>query len=384
MTERVAPLVTFWTPPVDEVVRSFSISSYNMLAQVYVNTSQFPYCPRRYLRRKHRLALTKSLLQSLQVDILCLQEVDCYKEIETYLQEKGYKGIFQLRGGMKKDGCAIFFQSDKFELLAEHSWDCDQVQFPTLKKYCHENWNPYVDERHRRNNIGQCVWLKWRTESEVSYHLCIANVHLFWDPLHEDVKLLQTLQAVHEMDEFIQRCKRDGMEDENVNVFLTGDFNSSPGTLIYKLLTDGQVEWYGQEMEQQFRLSKEPLERTDNNNEMVNTMTTSRSALWTPIFARHVMVNIPFQFKSAIWSVLGKEMDWSNRTEKFTDNIDYIFYTGTQLKPIQVIPCPELLQRYEHFLPNENFPSDHIPLGCRFELVENRWKNHHDQMDKQQ
>ncbi|GJQ14183.1 hypothetical protein GpartN1_g5974.t1 [Galdieria partita] len=374
MTESVASLVSCWTPPVKEVVKSISISSYNMLAQVYVNSSQFPYCPRRYLRRKHRLALTKSLLQSLQVDILCLQEVDCYKEIETCLQEKGYKGIFQLRGGTKKDGCAIFFRSDKFEWLAEHSWDCDQVQFPALKKYCHENWNPYVDVRHRRNNIGQCVWLRWTPEPEVSYHLCIANVHLFWDPVHEDVKLLQTLQAVHEIDEFIQRCKRDWVKNESINVFLAGDFNSSPKALIYRLLTDGQVEWCGQEMEQ----SNHFLELGNNNNhEQMNNTLTNSGGLWTPIFARRVMVSIPFHFKSAIGSVLGKEMDWSNRTEKFTDTIDYIFYTSTQLRPIQVIPSPELLQKYEEFLPNENFPSDHIPLGCRFDLIENRWTNDH-------
>lgn len=123
MTETTAPLLSCWTPRTNSLIKSsISISSYNMLAQVYVNTTQFPYCPRRFLRRKHRLALTKELLQSLQVDILCLQEVDCYNELETWLGEKGYKGVFQIRGGTKKDGCAIFFQSDKLELMAQHYW----------------------------------------------------------------------------------------------------------------------------------------------------------------------------------------------------------------------------------------------------------------------
>jgi CCR4-NOT transcription complex subunit 6 len=355
-----------------------------MLAQVYVNTTQFPYCPRRYLRRKHRLALTKNLLQSLQVDILCLQEVDCYNEIETCLREKGYQGVFQLRGGTKKDGCAIFFRSDKLELAAQHSWDCDQIRLPIVQPFCHQDWNPYLDVRHKRNNIGQCIWLRWKQEPKVSF--CIANVHLFWDPIHEDVKLLQALQAVHEIDEFIHRCKADSdKNEETIDVFLMGDFNTSPGTPVYSLLTNGQVTWQGREEEEEEIMESYYLHRSKTvqvhnydsdyherreedswNNNHNNIMSS-----WSPIFARHATISIPFCFQSAICSVLGKEIEWSNRTEKFTDTIDYIFYTGRCMKPVQVIPCPDFLQRYDHYLPNENFPSDHIPLGCRFELVPN-------------
>lgn len=240
--------------------------------------------------------------------------------------------------------------------------DCDHVELPKLKQYFCEDWNPYTDTRHKRNNVGQCVWLRWTPQPQVACDLFVANVHLFWDPLHEDVKLLQTLQAVHEIDEFIQRCEGGGVWNDHVSVLLTGDFNSSPGTLIYKLLTDGRVKWY----------SHEQLVDIDTLNRTVNNYTTT---LATPIFERHVTVGIPFHFQSAIGSVLGKEMDWSNRTEKFTDTIDYIFYYSTQLRPIQVLPCPELLQKYESFLPNENFPSDHIPLGCRLEWIENKHKD---------
>eukprot|EP00871_Galdieria_phlegrea_P002635 jgi/Galph1/3372/GphlegSOOS_G2011.1 len=370
-----------WTHIKDSSVfdKSFTIVSYNVLAQVYVNTLQFPYCPRKYLRKKYRESLTKTLLEQLDVDIICLQEVDNYEEIERYLKEKGYQGIFKNRSGTKKDGCAIFFK-DKFQLCADHSWDCDQITRPEIKQYFHKDWNQYLETRHKRSNVGLCIALKWLDKDNVPYYLFIANIHLFWNPIHEDVKLLQTLQAVYEIREFMDRFERTlEIANNTTDLVLVGDFNSCPETVIYQFLTNGQVDlsevslmngndywetWKEGESDWTSQSTGEGLATGSNN--FGNVLPSK------PIFAENILISSPFVFQSAVSAVVGKELKWTNRTAKFTETIDYIFYIGKNCKPVQMMPTPEDIDNYVDYLPNENLPSDHIPLGIRFQWLDSK------------
>lgn len=60
-----------------------------------------------------------ALLDGLDADILCLQEVDHFESfLLPELRSRGYDGRYKRRNGpTKRDGCATFWRSDKLVLL---------------------------------------------------------------------------------------------------------------------------------------------------------------------------------------------------------------------------------------------------------------------------
>lgn len=112
--------------------------SYNILAQCYVRSSFFPYCPKGALKWKTRsqLVLQSILSHPMQPSILCLQECDQYDSFwKEALHTHGYDGYmlfypilnvtsvenhmtssryYQQKTGQKKDGVAIFWKADQY------------------------------------------------------------------------------------------------------------------------------------------------------------------------------------------------------------------------------------------------------------------------------
>ena len=55
-----------------------------------------------------------SEFSALDADFVCTQEMDFYDIWSSHFDKLGYKGVYQSRTGTKKDGCAIFYKSDKY------------------------------------------------------------------------------------------------------------------------------------------------------------------------------------------------------------------------------------------------------------------------------
>lgn len=104
----------------------FTLMSYNILAQQYINSQAFLYSHhnQRKLEWQIRFNLLKQEIDTISPDILCLQEVQqCHLiEITTHFQKLGYHTeLYKKRTGLQLDGCTIFFKKDKFE-LSEHQF----------------------------------------------------------------------------------------------------------------------------------------------------------------------------------------------------------------------------------------------------------------------
>lgn len=100
---------------------TFTILTNNCLAE----GQYFPRTNPAHLAFSYRSKLFEKQFQSLNADILCLQEMhqDDFKDwLRPFRGQLGYdQGTFAEHGGDKaKDGLVTFFKRDKFQLIAHH------------------------------------------------------------------------------------------------------------------------------------------------------------------------------------------------------------------------------------------------------------------------
>lgn len=98
---------------------SFTVATYNILANTYIRPTWYPHTPQRMLVAAQRgPALVRHIL-GLAADVLCLQEVedDMFEALEVGLRPGGYTGHFAKKARGKPDGCAMFFRTQVFAAL---------------------------------------------------------------------------------------------------------------------------------------------------------------------------------------------------------------------------------------------------------------------------
>lgn len=143
----------FWPPPIRKWTRTpygrnfrydnrwsqaFVLMSYNILAQTLLEKHRFLYGENRpeCLEWSHRLRCICDEIFAIRPAILCLQEVQNahLNEIENALRPMNYtKPMYKQRTGRDyDDGCAIFYNSDLFELLDYH---CVEYYQPNVEVY---------------------------------------------------------------------------------------------------------------------------------------------------------------------------------------------------------------------------------------------------------
>jgi 2',5'-phosphodiesterase len=96
--------------------------SYNILADVYTDSDYsrevlFPYCPPYALAIDYRKQLLLKEIIGYKADLICLQEVDrklFTSDYEPILNDCGYSGIFDKKGGTIDEGLACFYKNDVF------------------------------------------------------------------------------------------------------------------------------------------------------------------------------------------------------------------------------------------------------------------------------
>jgi mRNA deadenylase 3'-5' endonuclease subunit Ccr4 len=100
------------------MARLFSIASYNVLADSYVNPRWYPNVDPEVLRWDRRKFALAERVARLDADVICLQEVegDAYALLEQSLGAEGYEGVYAKKGGHKPDGCAMFFRNGRLRL----------------------------------------------------------------------------------------------------------------------------------------------------------------------------------------------------------------------------------------------------------------------------
>ncbi|KAK2721533.1 hypothetical protein QYM36_003729 [Artemia franciscana] len=203
---------------------NFTIMSYNVLAQGYIETMPYLYgkCNEENLKwpdRKNRLF---NQFKISNADSVCLQEVEADHYCKTYLsyfQSQGYDGVFKQKTQGKIDGCATFFKKCKFSLKENHSLEMRKNGIDLLN----------------RDNIALISILT--PIKNPDKQICIVNTHLLYNRKREDVRLAQLQILLAEINRVT--CK-------NTNYFpviLCGDLNLTPSSKLYSFLSQGRLKY---------------------------------------------------------------------------------------------------------------------------------------------
>ncbi|XP_037088145.1 nocturnin-like isoform X2 [Pollicipes pollicipes] len=194
------------------------IMQWNALSQTLgVHNDNFTQCPASALEwctRRYRLAEEVS---HYAPDVLCLQEIDHFKFFQKALGTMGYSGIFfpkpdspciYIKGNNGPDGCALFFNTERFELVKAETrvievWKVQSNQVVVLAIL-----------RDRRSGQELCA---------VTTHLKARSGALLSAIRSEQGKDLMAFVAAHCGERPVVVC---------------GDFNAEPSEPVYSAMTE--------------------------------------------------------------------------------------------------------------------------------------------------
>jgi len=331
----------------------FRVVTYNILAEIYATQQMYPYCDFWALSWDYRFQNILRELKEVAPDVMCLQEVQAdHYETHLYqaLNDAGFEGVYKqkTRASMgisgKVDGCAIFWKKSKFHLVESYSIEFNEL----AQRQCQVlGMNPRSEEgaaylnRLSRDNVAQLIVLEFaqpsssRNSARDQNQVCIANTHLYSNKDFPDVKLWQTWQLLQELETFVL--------SRNLPLMICGDFNSTPDTAVYDLLSRSTVH---------------PGHPDVNMNEEVSVLPDVRSLVHS------------FQLGSVYNTVMREEPEHTNFTVGFKGVLDYMWFSAQHLRPLSAAPIPNesVLTKHGEALPSTQFSSDHIMLISDMQL----------------
>ncbi|KAK8928469.1 hypothetical protein KSP39_PZI017894 [Platanthera zijinensis] len=224
------------SPPPRELER-FKVLSYNILADYLALDHQsnlYFHIPNHILAwewRKRRLFIEFGLWSP---DIMCLQEVDRFSDLEGELSIRGYTGIWKMRTGNAVDGCAIFWRTNRFQLRhAEHIEFCKLGLRDNVAQICVlESKTPYMAE-----NVSAALPTSYG-QSTGANQVVVCNTHLLYNPKRGEIKLGQVRVL-------LDRAYTVSKDWNDAPVIVCGDFNSTPMSPLYKFIATQKLNLLG-------------------------------------------------------------------------------------------------------------------------------------------
>ena len=312
----------------------YSVGSYNTLCSFYA--TKLTYAPSWVINTECRKNILLQLFVAVNMDILCIQELDInlyntfYKEsMSTKLDYESFfvsKKSFDYNTDSVKKlyGIGIFWKRNRFILI-------EQITIDFYSKIIADKRFKYLSDVISRNSNKMNLGIVAVLETE-NTTLIVVNTHLYWHPDYNDVKAIQTVILLEEIDSIKEKYGK------NCAVVLAGDFNSLKYSHVYNFIKNKQLD---------------PTVFSD--------------------FDYGVLNNGNYKSKISFSDAYDDQnLTFTNFTPHFCGVLDYIFYTSN-LNLIGVIsPIEEEYIDRTIGLPNIHFPSDHILIGAKFQLKNNK------------
>lgn len=335
--------------------KQFKVMNWNILADLYTNEAQYPYCEKWALSWSWRKHLILKELKSMTADIITLQEVqkDAFEEwFRPELAEAGYEGVFAHKrrepsfhkGNYTTEGCATFYNTTRFKRMDKFVIDYDKLS--TQRRVGQQNDHDKSLPRWKGDcagNIALALVLEdltlkatqgWQAAGPGGGHqLCVINTHILADKEANEVKLWQ----VHLM---LQHLESSPIKQ--LPLLVCGDFNSTPDSAVYQYLCRPGY------------LSRDHPD--------VRKIKSDACGLFEHLENGHCL-----RLSTAYGSCNGDEASFTNYTEEFKGALDYIFFTPESLAVLAVSQVDDESQlSQETALPSSTRPSDHVSLVATF------------------
>jgi len=357
----------------------FRVVTYNVLAEIYATQQQYPYCDFWALSWDYRFQNILREIMDASPEVVCLQEVQAdHYESHLYaaMSEAGYEGVFKqkTRQSMglagKVDGCALFWKRSTFHLVESYSIEFNELAqrqatqlglntTPQTHRGSSNDEGVAFMNRLSKDNVAQLVVLELAQPPSSSSssksgapqsQICIANTHLYSNKDFPDVKLWQSWQLLQELETFVMSR---GGSPNSLPLIICGDFNSTPDTAVYELLSRQTVHPGHPDVNVNY------TQQQSNGEDIPNILPDAHN------------ITHSFQLGSAYQSVLGEEPKQTNYTGHFKGVLDYVWYSIPSLRPLSAAPIPSeaMLTRHGEALPSTEFSSDHIMLISDFQML---------------
>ncbi len=392
------------------VTSTFSICSYNVLADCYVKDEWYTKCPKEFLNKDYRHGRLMAECKELGADIFCMQEV-----MQTHFEQKllpdfaslGYFGIFQKRSGTRVEGLAIFWRSSKF-LLAHH---CGIHLNELAKVLCASEHLDPAKSRLFYDTSALIVRLRILNEKGLpGESITVCTTHIYWDWKLPDTQSLQIAMLLR----FLHKACAPGMTSRDLQalpatfspecwatvqsspgqplfdssrLLFCGDFNVMPSSAGYAVVSDGALRAsYHSSIVDQLRKCPDILMCKPGQMPANAPPYRLIPHQFSHPFVLSQWGGLP-AIRSAYQQVVGKEPDFTTRTEKWEGCLDYIWYThhdvynasaafcsssssSSRLHCTHVLGMPSR-ERLKQLggCPNKEFGSDHLSIIAKFALV---------------
>eukprot|EP00249_Psilotum_nudum_P023553 c28921_g1_i1 orf=356-2137(+) len=350
-------------------VGTFTVLSYNVLADLYATSELYSYCPPWALSWSYRRQNLLREISGYRADIICLQEVQSDHYLDFFapeLEKLGYTSVYKKKTAevytgtvYAIDGCATFFRRDRFALVKKY-----EVEFNRAAQSLSEVLVPPFQKkatlsRLLKDNVALIVVLEVKEMSqgaEVSNPgkrqlLCVANTHLNANPELKDVKLWQVNTLLKGLEKIA--------ESADIPMLVCGDFNSVPGSAPHLLLATGRVDPSHPELSTDPLGILRPVSKLSHHLPLVSAYSAFVKLGAVP----------GFEQQQRRMDTSNNEPVFTNCTRDFLGTLDYIFYTADSLLVESLL---ELLDeeslRKDTALPSPEWSSDHIALLVKFRI----------------
>ncbi|XP_030571717.1 nocturnin isoform X2 [Drosophila novamexicana] len=319
-------------PDENDGTQNIRLLQWNILSQTLgQHNDGFVRCPEEALTWQHRKYLIVQEILQNQPDVVCLQEVDHFKFLQTVLGSQNYAGIFfpkpdspclYIEQNNGPDGCAIFYKRDKLQLLG---YDTRIL----------EVW------RVQSNQVAIAARLQLKSSGN---EFCVCTTHL--KARHGALLAKLRNEQGRDLIRFVKQFAGGSP------LLLCGDFNAEPVEPIYATILGCDL----------FKLSSAyadmQLEREREREQDREQQFTSSCEDPNEFISQSIKREPPY----TTWKIRedGEECH----------TIDYVFYTPQQLKIKNCLEFPAGEQIGKNRTPSFQYPSDHFSLVCDFELLD--------------
>lgn len=196
------------------------VMQWNVLAQALgEGLDCFVQCPLEAISWSRRKFLILEEILTYRPHILCLQEVDHYYDtLQPVLSSLGYGSSFcpkpwspclAVEGNNGPDGCALFFDQTRFQLLDGASVQLSAMRIPT-------------------NQVALLSMLRCRLTGAC---VCVAVTHLKARSGWEWLRSAQGSDLLRHLHSLVQKHS---IDSSHVPLLVCGDFNAAPNEEVYR------------------------------------------------------------------------------------------------------------------------------------------------------